>query len=131
MDAVLGGSDQRKIFDFAEKILPQLGKEKRVHLVNPLLDGLMGGGSKMSASDEMSKIDVLDPREEVKRRLKKAFCEPGNIQGNGVLALVRDLLLPIYGKFRLERKEQNGGPADYESYEKLENDFKDQVCVKL
>lgn len=36
VDAQFGGVDQRKIFTFAEKYLPMLGYEKRVHLMNPM-----------------------------------------------------------------------------------------------
>lgn len=36
VDAQFGGVDQRKIFTFAEKYLPQLGYTKRIHLMNPM-----------------------------------------------------------------------------------------------
>lgn len=36
VDAQFGGVDQRKIFTFAEKYLPQLGYQKRIHLMNPM-----------------------------------------------------------------------------------------------
>lgn len=36
VDAQFGGVDQRKIFTFAEKYLPQLGYAKRAHLMNPM-----------------------------------------------------------------------------------------------
>lgn len=36
VDAQFGGIDQRKIFTFAEKYLPQLGYAKRIHLMNPM-----------------------------------------------------------------------------------------------
>lgn len=36
VDAQFGGVDQRKIFAFAEKYLPSLGYEKRIHLMNPM-----------------------------------------------------------------------------------------------
>lgn len=35
-DAQFGGIDQRKIFTFSEKYLPQLGYKKRIHLMNPM-----------------------------------------------------------------------------------------------
>ena len=35
-DAQFGGVDQRKIFTFAEKYLPHLGYQKRIHLMNPM-----------------------------------------------------------------------------------------------
>lgn len=36
VDAQFGGVDQRKIFTFSEKYLPQLGYEKRIHFMNPM-----------------------------------------------------------------------------------------------
>lgn len=42
VDAQFGGVDQRKIFTFAEKYLPQLGYAKRAHLMNPMGKILIG-----------------------------------------------------------------------------------------
>lgn len=81
VDAQFGGTDQRKIFTYAEKYMPQLGYKKRAHLMNFMVPGLMG--SKMSSSDPDSKIDLLDDVRTVERKIKKAFCEEGNIQENG------------------------------------------------
>lgn len=50
-------------------------------------------GNKMSASEEESKIDLLDSAANIKKKLKKAFCEPGNVEGNGVLAFVKYVLI--------------------------------------
>jgi tyrosyl-tRNA synthetase len=49
----------------------------------------------MSSSDEDSKIDLLDSAAQVKKKLKKAFCEPGNIKDNGVLSFVKYVLMPL------------------------------------
>nr|XP_042912242.1 tyrosine--tRNA ligase, cytoplasmic-like isoform X5 [Parasteatoda tepidariorum] len=77
VDAQFGGVDQRKIFTFAEMYLPQLGYAKRIHLMNPMDSG----------------IDLFDNPSTVKKKLKKAFCEPGNLEDNGVLAFVKHVLL--------------------------------------
>lgn len=42
-----------------------------------------------------SKIDLLDGSGALKKKLKKAFCEPGNIENNGVLSFVKYVLLPL------------------------------------
>lgn len=91
---------QRKIFTFAELYLPRLGYAKRAHLMNAMVPGLAGG--KMSSSDPDSKIDFLDPPDAVRRKIKKAFCEEGNIADNGVLSFVEAVLVPI-SELRLER----------------------------
>jgi tyrosyl-tRNA synthetase len=54
--------------------------------MNPMVPGL--GGGKMSVSDPNSKIDLLDTPEVVKKKIKAAFCEEGNIEENGVLSFV-------------------------------------------
>ncbi|KAH7886608.1 tyrosyl-tRNA synthetase [Phlebopus sp. FC_14] len=150
VDFQFGGVDQRKIFTFAELYLPRLGYAKRAHLMNPMVPGLMGG--KMSSSDPDSKIDFLDPPDVVKRKIKKAFCEEGNVKDNGLLAFVKAVLIPI-SQLRLERRseakaqengephkpfinndapegsvftinrEKGGGPSHYKTYDELEDDF--------
>ena len=43
----------------------------------------------MSSSEAESKIDLLDSANDIKKKLKKAFCEPGNITDNGVLSFCK------------------------------------------
>jgi tyrosyl-tRNA synthetase len=100
---------QRKIFTFAELYLPRLGYRKRAHLMNAMVPGLQG--SKMSSSDPNSKIDFLDPPAVVRQKLKKAFCEPGNVTENGVLAFVEVVLIPV-SELRLERMLETQGQYD-------------------
>ncbi|XP_039272029.2 tyrosine--tRNA ligase, cytoplasmic-like [Styela clava] len=124
VDAQFGGVDQRKIFTFAEKYMPALGYRKRIHLMNPMVPGLTG--SKMSSSEEDSKIDLLDDSAAVKRKLKKAFCEPGNIENNGLLAFVKHVIYSVYGEFEILRKEEFGGNIVYKNFHDLEKDFAEE-----
>ncbi|ORY31102.1 tyrosyl-tRNA synthetase [Neocallimastix californiae] len=127
VDVQFGGVDQRKIFVFAEEYLPKLGYKKRAHLMNKMLGGLTG--SKMSSSDPNSKIDLLDTSKQVEKKLKKAFCEEGNIENNPILAFIKNVLIPINclstGKecFEITRPEKFGGNTLYETYEDLEKAF--------
>lgn len=128
VDAQFGGIDQRKIFTFAEKYLPQLGYSKRIHLMNPMVPGLTGG--KMSSSEEESKIDLLDSSSVVKKKLKKAFCEPGNVTDNGVLAFAKHVIFSLLKpdeKFIVQRAEANGGNLEFHNYEQLEETFANQA----
>lgn len=50
----------------------------------------------MSSSEEDSKIDLLDNAAAVKKKLKKAFCEPGNIADNGILAFSKYVIFPLF-----------------------------------
>ncbi|CAG0896174.1 unnamed protein product [Cyprideis torosa] len=124
VDAQFGGVDQRKIFTFSEKYLPQIGYQKRIHLMNPMVPGLTGG--KMSSSEEDSKIDLLDSAASVKKKLKKAFCEEGNIKDNGLLSFMKHVGFAKLGTGEdivIERKPENGGRVVYKTYEKMESDF--------
>ncbi|XP_028157508.1 tyrosine--tRNA ligase, cytoplasmic [Ostrinia furnacalis] len=127
VDAQFGGVDQRKIFTMAEKYLPQLGYAKRVHLMNPMVPGLTGG--KMSASEEDSKIDLLDNPANVKKKLKKAFCEPGNITDNGVLSFTKHVIFPLMKpeeSFKITRAPEFGGDVNFNNFEDLEAAFAKQ-----
>ena len=104
-DATLGGDDQIKIYALAEDVLPRIGLAAPVHLLNPMLPSLCGkAGVKMSATTAAAaaaaagaesgvsnngKLDLLDPPDVLAGKLRKAFCEEGNIECNGVLALSR------------------------------------------
>ena len=59
----------------------------------PIVPGLTG--AKMSSSEEDSKIDLLDSVAAVKKKLKKAFCEPGNVADNGILAFCKFVIFPV------------------------------------
>ncbi|EDW73324.1 uncharacterized protein Dwil_GK17487 [Drosophila willistoni] len=121
VDAQFGGVDQRKIFTFSEKYLPQLGYEKRIHFMNPMVPGLAGG--KMSSSEEDSKIDLLDSPANLKKKLKKAFCEPGNIADNGLLSFVKHVLFSLFAEgegFEVKRVPDHGGDVTFLNYADLE-----------
>jgi tyrosyl-tRNA synthetase len=130
VDAQLGGVDQRKIFVLAEENIQGLGYKKRAHLMNKMVPGLMQGG-KMSASDPNSKIDLLEEPKVVKKKIAQAFCAPGNIEDNGLLAFVKNVMGPIhelkYGdgtfKFFIDRPEKYGGPITYTKYQDVEDAF--------
>ena len=68
--------------------------------MNDMLPGLNGG--KMSASMPDSKIDCLDSPEVVKRKIAAVECHEGVSQGNGLLALIKLVLVPI-SQLRIER----------------------------
>jgi tyrosyl-tRNA synthetase len=81
----------------------------------------------MSSSEEDSKIDLLDTPEAVKKKLKRAFCEPGKVDDNGVLAFVKHVVFSLFDTFEVNRKEANGGNRIYKEYQSLESDFVEMV----
>ncbi|MCJ1436874.1 hypothetical protein MMC27_006256 [Xylographa pallens] len=129
VDAQFGGVDQRKIFTLAGEQLPKIGYKERAHLMNSMVPGLAGG--KMSASDPDSKIDLLDTPEVVKKKLKKAYAVPKEVDGNGIISFVEYVLLPIgglkhggQGRFVVERRPGEGEPLVYGNIETLKEDYK-------
>merc|ERR1711892_1195572 len=92
--------------------------------MNPMVPGLTG--AKMSSSEADSKIDLLDTPGEIKKKLKKAFCEPGNITDNGVLSFCKYVVYPVAlkgEKFTINRPEEHGGDASYDTFDSLEQSF--------
>ena len=97
--------------------------------MNPMVPGLAGG--KMSASDPDSKIDLLDTPDVVKKKLKKAYAVPKEIEGNGIISFVEYVLLPISAlkhegkaRFAIERREGEGEALVYSDIESLKEDYK-------
>lgn len=131
VDTQFGGVDQRKIFTLAEENLPGIGYKKRAHLMNAMVPGL-GQGGKMSASDPNSKIDVTEDPKVVKKKISSAFCAPGNVEENGLLAFLENIVQPIqelksekagFFDFAVDRPEKYGGPIHYTSLKQLREDF--------
>lgn len=127
VDAQFGGVDQRKIFTLAVEALPRIGFQKRAHLMNPLIPGLQEGG-KMSSSDPDSKIDLLDPADIVRKKLKKAFCPPKQVEGNGVLSFMEHVFLPASAlknngtpHFIVPRRDAE--PLTYNNIEDMRKDY--------
>lgn len=114
VDAQFGGVDQRKIFMHANKYLPKLGYKRRAHLMNPMMPGL--GCDKMSSSDELSKIDLLDSEKAISKKINKCFCEEGNVN-TGILTMFKFIIFPVI------KEEIIVNNKSYVKYEDLEADF--------
>ncbi len=124
-DIQYGGVDQRKIFGFARESHPKIGQKKRVEIMTPLMPGMSGG--KMSASDESSKIDLLDSPEIVAAKINKAYCPEGDLTDNGIMIFMKYVIMVLKEDngeaFLVERDEKFGGGIAYKTYADLEKDF--------
>jgi tyrosyl-tRNA synthetase len=125
VDIQYGGIDQRKILMFARENLPKIGYKSRTEVMTPMLPGLTG--SKMSASDTKSKIDIIDIEKDVKKKINSAFCPEGVVEENGVLSFMKYVVMVLKEDkgedFVIERPEKFGGNVSYSTYEALESDF--------
>jgi tyrosyl-tRNA synthetase len=129
------GMDQRKVNVLAREIGPKLGWGKPVAVHHHMLMGLgeppQGEDSieksiamKMSKSNPDSAIFMTDSEEEIKRKIKKAYCPAKQVDENPMLDYAKHL---IFGKFttcKIERPEKFGGSLSFESYADLEKAFK-------
>lgn len=124
IDIQYGGLDQRKILMFARENLPRIGYKRRIEIMTPLIPGLVG--KKMSASDESSKIDLLDDEKSVMNKINKAYCVPGDVN-NGLLPFLKYILMVIKSdkkmKYIVKRDKKHGGELKFNSYQKLEEAF--------
>ncbi len=124
VDVQYGGNDQRKIFVLAGEILPKIGYKKRIHVMTPLIPGLVG--KKMSSSIKGSKIDLLDDEEAVSKKINSSECIAGD-PNNGLMAFLKLVIMTIKKdkgeKFIVKRPEKYGGDLIYPDYESVEKDF--------
>lgn len=71
-----------------------------------------------------TQILVTDKEMDVNRKVKKAFCEPGNVEFNPPVAWVQAMLPALPEKqFVVKRKEENGGDLAYAEIATLTEDF--------
>ena len=79
--------------------------------------------SKMSKSDPDSSILIHDAPEDIKRKIKKAYCPEGIADGNPIMDIARHIVFPWKGELLIERPEKWGGNLEFKSYDELEKVF--------
>ena len=126
-DIAHSGMDQRKIHMLAREVFPKMGWQVPVAVHHRLLPGLTrrpsGNATKMSKSDPAAGILVHDTDDVIHSKIRKAWCEQGVTEGNPLLAICRDIVLPRFGEIVIERPAKFGGNAAFCSYEDLEAGF--------
>jgi tyrosyl-tRNA synthetase len=136
------GMDQRKAHVITRDVATQMRISplrspdgsviKPVALHHPLLLGLrrppvwpvppdaerdMYAAMKMSKSDPSSAVFVHDTPDEIRDKVRRAFCPPGEVAFNPVLDWIDKIVFRIAGgPLRVERSEANGGPATFDTY---------------
>ncbi len=129
LDIALGGMDQRHAHMLARDMAEKLGYKKPVAIHTVILAGLRGSGRmdpfemKMSKSKEGSAIFLDDSEEDIRRKIKKAYCPPIS-DGNPILQIAKHIIFSYYSnKFVIPRSEKWGGDLIYKSYEELEKSY--------
>ena len=98
-------------------------KEKPIIISHHMLSGLKEGQTKMSKSDPDSAIFMEDTEEDVRRKIKKAYCPEKIVEGNPILDYTKNIIFESFGEFLIRRDAKNGGDLHYKSYVDLEKDF--------
>ncbi len=80
---------------------------------------------KMSKSIPDSAIFITDSPEEIKRKLKKAFCPEKEIDFNPVLDWTKHLIFQTKNKLKITRDVKFGGDVVYMTYKDLEKEYKE------
>ena len=120
---VVAGTDQRKIFMLGVDEGDAIELPEVVYLYTPLIPGLSGPGSKMSSSLQGSFISIRDKKEDIKKKINKAYCKQGDIENNPILSITRLIIFPKFEKLKIKRSKEYGGNLDFDSYSKLEEAF--------
>lgn len=92
------GMDQRKINMLAVEFANATGRRPPTIVSHHMLSGL--DGSKMSKSNPDNAIFMDDTDADIVRKIRKSFCEPGNVAKNPCLELVQHIILPASGRFK-------------------------------
>jgi len=126
--------DQRKAHMAAREVAQLLRRRKPVALHHSLLMGLkepkragydenelldLQISSKMSKSHPNTCIFIHDPPEEIRSKIKGAFCPPKQIENNPVLEHCKHIIFRERETLEVERTKEHGGTLEIESYERL------------
>ncbi|MEO6728292.1 MAG: tyrosine--tRNA ligase [Candidatus Dojkabacteria bacterium] len=148
------GLDQRKVNMLAREIGPELGFWKPVVVSHSMLQGLgkpadksedaqtRAISMKMSKSKPDTAIFMTDTKEDIERKITKAYCPEGEVEDNPILDYCKQIIFeashlkketPLLsdGKFKVTREEKFGGNVEYGSYAELEADYKEKKLFPL
>lgn len=129
------GMDQRKVNVLAREVGPKLGLWKPVIVSHHMVLGLSEPKSnykdssdrlldlKMSKSRPDSAIFMTDGEDEIKRKIKKAYCPEGIVENNPILEYCKYIIFEKFKQMKIERPKKFGGDLILKSYDELENVF--------
>ncbi len=114
------GIDQRKVnmlaLEYCDKIKR---KNKPIIISHHMIMGL-DGSDKMSKSNPDNTVFMDDTEADVKRKITKAFCEPGNIEKNPLLDWAKHIVFPLVGHLIIPANEKWNEPEiKFNSYDEL------------
>lgn len=141
LDVACASMDQRKAHMLARDTAQKLNWKKPISVHTPLLIGLQGPqqsekqfdenaeislqiSSKMSKSVPKGCIFVHDSPEEIKAKIKGAYCPPKEVKGNPVMETAKLTIFTERDSLIVPRPAKYGGPETFNSYQELEEAYK-------
>lgn len=130
------GVDQRKVNVLAREVGPKLGFWKPVVVSHHMLMGLGQPTSdsdnpqdrlldlKMSKSKPDTAIWMTDTEEEIKRKIKKAYCPEKIIEENPVMEYCKYIIFETSQTLKIERPAKFGGDIEIPDYGQLVKIYK-------
>ncbi len=129
------GMDQRKVNVLAREIGPSLGFWKPVVVSHHMLMGLLPPATdskdavqravdmKMSKSNPDSAIFMTDSEDDIRKKLRKAYCPEKQVRENPVLEYNKYILFEKFRELKAERPAKFGGDITFGGYAELEKAF--------
>jgi len=142
LDVACAGMDQRKAHALARDVADKLGWRKPTSLHTHLLPGLAGMKrmntarfdenqelnmeitSKMSKSVAESGLIVHDEPENIRKKLRSAYCPGKDTENNPVMEIARYVIFPWQGTITIERPNKYGGPITFAEVKELEQQYR-------
>jgi len=142
LDVACAGIDQRKAHMLARDAAEKLHWQKPVCVHLPLLMGLQGPGksdrqldedsalnlqivSKMAKSLPSTCIFVHDTPEDIKNKLRNAYCPPKQTTGNPILEAARLAVFTNKEELKILRPSKYGGTETFSSYFELQKSYRE------
>ena len=119
VDAALGGLDQRHAHMLARDVCKKLKMKKPIALHTPIISSLQAKermDAKMSKSKPSSAIFIHDGYDEIKKKIRKAYCPEGITEGNPVIEIAKHIVFQHFEEIEIVG-------ISYKSYEDLEKSF--------
>ena len=116
VDIAHAGMDQRKVHMLAVDVAEKVGRKKPIALHTHLLPSLQASSrmdtleAKMSKSKATSAIFIHDSEEEIKNKIKHAYCPAQDLENNPVYEILKWVLIrDNEQEFTIERDKKFGG----------------------
>jgi len=131
VDIAHAGMDQRKAHMLVRDIFPKLGWKVPVSVHHKILPSLSKSrtkqetdsgdvSTKMSKSDPKSGIFINDTDEDIEAKIRKSWCEQGNVIDSPLIDIVESIILPKLESIKIEMN--NEYQTEYNSFYEFQND---------